>query len=119
MTRKTERVSSLFREEVSNLLLREVKDPRLSGVISVTEVVVTPDLRYAHIYVSMMGSEEEKKGIMSGLESASGFIRRELAHRIELRRIPDLIFVRDDSIEKGTRLLQLLDKESGKKPGSQ
>ncbi len=115
MSRKTERVSSLFREEISNLLLREVKDPRLAGVISITEVMITPDLRSAHIYVSMMGSEEEKKGIMSGLESASGFIRRELARRVEIRRIPDLFFVRDDSIEKGTRLLKLLDEESKKR----
>lgn len=114
MSRKTERVSSLFREEISNLLHREVKDPRLSGVISITEVIITPDLRSAHIYVSMMGSEEEKKGIMSGLESASSFIRRELAHRVEMRRIPDLIFVRDDSIERGTKLLKLLDEESRK-----
>ena len=98
MSRKTEKVNSLFREEISQLLLREVKDPRLSGVISVTEVIITPDLRYAHIYVSMMGSEEGKKGIISGLESASGFMRRELAHRIQMRRIPELIFVRDDSI---------------------
>lgn len=115
MSRKIERVSSLFREEISSLLLREVKDPRLSGVISVTEVIITPDLRSAHIYISMMGSEEEKKGIMSGLESASGFIRREMAHRLQMRRIPDLIFIRDDSIERGARLLKLIDEEHQKK----
>ena len=118
MTRKTERVSSLFREEISQLLLREVKDPRLSGLFSITEVSITPDLRYAHVYISMMGSEEEKKSIISGLESAAGFIRRELSHRIEMRRIPELIFMRDDSIEKGTKLLKLLDEVSQKKPNS-
>lgn len=114
MSRKTERVGSLFREEISELLRREVKDPRLSGVFSVAEVEVTPDLRYAHIYISIMGSEEEKKGVMSGLESASGFIRRELAHRLQMRRIPELIFVRDDSIEKGSRLLRIIDELSEK-----
>ena len=115
MTRKTEKVSSLFREEVSQLLSKEVKDPRLSGVISVTEVVVTPDLRSASIYVSMMGSEEGKKGIMAGLESASGFIRRELAHRLQMRRIPEIVFIKDDSIEKGAHILKLLDEVSEKK----
>ncbi len=114
MSRKIERVNSLFREEISDLLRREVKDPRLSGVFSITEVIISQDLRHANIYVSMMGSEEEKKGVMSGLESASGFIRRELAHRLKMRRIPELIFVRDDSIERGTRLLKLLDEVSEK-----
>lgn len=114
MTRKIERVSSLFREEISYLLSREVKDPRLSGLITVTEVSVSTDLRHAQVYVSIVGSKEEKLSVMSGLKSATGFIRRELAHRLNIRRIPELNFLLDDSIEKGTKVLQLIEKTKEK-----
>ena len=110
MAHRIERVSSLMRHEISELLQRQVKDPRLSKFIAVTEVSTSPDLRYAKVFVSYMGSEEEKKELMDGLEAASNFLRNQLLKRLRLRRIPELNFQWDDSIERGTRLLQLIDE---------
>ena len=110
MTHRIERVSSLMRHEISELLQRQVKDPRLSKFIAVTEVSTSPDLRYAKVFVSYMGSEAEKKELMDGLEAASNFLRNQLLKRLRLRRIPELNFQWDDSIERGTRLLQLIDE---------
>jgi len=108
MTRRTDRINELLREEISDLLSRHVKDPRVVGFITVTEVETATDLRHARVFVSVMGTEEEKKGAFSGLAAAAGFLRHELAERLFLRRIPDLTFVRDDSIERGTRILQIM-----------
>ena len=110
MAHRIERVSSLMRHEISELLQRQVKDPRLSKFIAVTEVSTSPDLRYAKVFVSYMGSEAEKKELMDGLEAASNFLRNQLLKRLRLRRIPELNFQWDDSIERGTRLLQLIDE---------
>ncbi len=107
-TRRQERVGELIREEISELIRREVRDPRLTGVISVTEVVTSPDLRHAKVYVSIMGTEEEKMQVEKGLAAASGFIRRNLGERLSLRYTPELSFYRDDSIERGSRLLQII-----------
>jgi ribosome-binding factor A len=107
-TRRQERVGELIREEISELIRREVRDPRLTGVISVTEVVTSPDLRHAKVYVSVMGTEEEKMQVEKGLVAASGFIRRNLGERLSLRYTPELSFHRDDSIERGSRLLQII-----------
>ncbi len=107
-TRRQERVGELIREEISELLRREVRDPRLTGFISVTEVVTSPDLRHAKVYVSIMGTEEEKIQVEKGLAAASGFIRKNLGERLSLRYTPELSFHRDDSIERGSHLLQLI-----------
>ena len=112
MARRIERVSSLMRHELSELLQRQVKDPRLSKFVAVTEVSTSADLRYAKVFVSCMGSEEEKQEMMSGLEAAANFMRNQLAKRLRLRRIPELSFHWDDSIERGTHLLQLIDEIS-------
>jgi ribosome-binding factor A len=112
MARRIERVSSLMRHEISELLQREVKDPRLSKFVAVTEVSTSSDLRYAKVYVSCLGSEEEKKEMLQGLEAAANFLRNQLAKRLRLRRIPELSFHWDDSIERGSRLLQLMDELS-------
>lgn len=109
-TRRQERVSELIREEISELIRREVKDPRLGGFISVTEVVVSPDLKHARVFISIMGSEEEKRQVEKGLAAASGFIRKVLGDRLALRYTPELIFQRDESIERGSRLLQLINE---------
>jgi len=108
MGRRIERVSSLIRHEITELLQRQVKDPRLGNFIAVTEVSISPDLRYAKVFVSCIGSEEVKRGTLSGLAAASGFLRNQLAKRLRLRRIPELSFHWDDSIERGARLLQLI-----------
>lgn len=112
MTRRTERINGLIRDEISLLLQRQVKDPRLGGLVTVTGVSTSADLRHAKIFVSIMGDETEKKEALAGLDRASGFFRRELAERISLRRIPELSFHRDDSIEQGTHLLKLIERLS-------
>jgi len=112
MTRRTERLNELLRAELSDLIRREVKDPRLGGLISVTQVEVTPDLRHARVFVSVMGSEEERAAAFQALNSARFFLRRELTRRIKARRTPDLTFHRDDSLERGAHLLSLIEKAS-------
>ena len=109
MTRRVQRLNNLIRQEISELLQRQVKDPRLGSFIAVTEVSISPDLRYARIFVSHIGSEEEKQETLSTLASAAGFFRRELAKRLRLRRIPELTFQWDDTIERGAHLLELID----------
>jgi ribosome-binding factor A len=120
MTRRTERLNDLLRAEISDVILREVKDPRLGGIISITQVRVTPDLSHARIFVSVMGNEEERSAAFKALNSARFFVRRELTHRIKMRRIPDLAFQRDDSLEQGAHLLSLIDKarEGGETPSN-
>ncbi len=112
MTRRIERVNHQIRVEISELLQRHIKDPRLSGLIGVTEVITTPDLRYAKVYVSCICDDKEKQGILKVLESASGFVRSELCKRLSIRRVPELSFHWDNSIERGARILDLIDKVS-------
>lgn len=112
MAHRIERVNNLIRQEISELLQRQVKDPRLGGFITVTGVVTSPDLRYAKIFVSQIGSETSREEILSVLSAASGFFHRELAKSLRLRRIPELTFYWDDSIEQGARLLELIDRVS-------
>ena len=112
MAHRIQRVNNLIRHEISDLLQRQAKDPRLGTFVAVTEVSTSPDLRYAKIFVSRIGSEEEKQETLSVLATASRFFRRELAKRLDLPRIPELNFHWDDSIERGDRLLQLIDKVS-------
>jgi len=108
MTRRTERINDLLREELSDLLRRAVKDPRLGGLVTVTEVEVSVDLRHARVFISVMGSQEEHEDAFRALEAARPFLRRELGKRLSLRRTPDLSFRRDDTLEHGARLLALI-----------
>lgn len=110
MTRRTERVNELLREEISELLRRQVKDPRVSGLVTVTAVEVTADLEHARVFVSVLGSEEEWSETFRALDSAAPFLRRRLGRRLTLRHTPELIFQRDDSLERGAHLLALLDE---------
>ena len=110
MTRRIERVNNLIRQEISELLQRQVKDPRLGNFVTITEVSTSPDLRCARIFVSCLGSEAEKKETLSILAGASAFFRKELAKRLRLRYIPELSFRWDDSIERGAHLQELIDK---------
>ena len=98
MAHRIERVNSLIRQEISQLLQRQVRDPRLGNFIAVTEVSTSADLKFAKVFVSRIGSEKEKQETLSALASASGFFRRELAKRLKLRFIPILSFRWDDSI---------------------
>lgn len=109
---RIERVNSVIRQEISELLQRQVKDPRLGGFIAVTEVTTSPDLKHAKIYVSQLGGEVDRRKVLSGLASASGFFRSELSKRLKMRHVPELHFQWDDSIERGDRLSQLIDQVS-------
>lgn len=93
--------------------LRNLKDPRVSGMVSVTRVDTTNDLRYARVYVSVLNKDQEKD-VLKGLKSASGFLRRELGHVLQLRCTPELQFIGDDSIQHGAHILELLRKEEEK-----
>ena len=113
MTRRTDRVNGLLRQEISNLLSRELNDPRLSGVVSITQVKTSSDLRYATVYVSVMGKREEKDMALEGISSATGFMRRELRGRVSLRYIPELKFILDESLDNADRIFGLMDSISG------
>lgn len=118
MTRRLERLNGLFREQLSDLLLRQLKDPRLAQFVSITRVIISPDLSHARVFVSVMGSEEEKASTLEGLTAAANYLRRELNNRISLRRMPELSFRRDDSLEQGAHVLDLLNQisEESEKP---
>ena len=109
-TRRIARVNDLIREEISSMLMRDIKDPRISGLLSVTEVQTSADLKHARVFISVMGSEDEKKRVEEGLAAATGFLRRGLGERLSLRYTPELNFKRDDSIERGSRLLSLIEE---------
>ncbi len=112
MNRRIERVNHLIRQEISELLQRQVKDPRLSGFITVIRVSTSSDLSHAKVFISVMGDEEEKKEALQALTVASGFFRRELSRRLRLRRFPELSFHRDDSIDEGAHVLQLISEST-------
>lgn len=108
--RRVSRVSSLIKREVSLLLLDGIKDDRVgAGMPSITDVEVSGDLQHAKIFVSIYGTEEAKAETMEGLKSSTAFVRRELGNRIRLRRTPEIIFLEDRSLERGDRMLHLLD----------
>jgi ribosome-binding factor A len=105
--KRLERVNQLIREEVSLLLQRELKDPRL-GFVTVTEVDVSPDLRLAKVFVSVLGDEAQWVSSLEALASARGFIRNWLRHHLDLRVTPELSFRPDHSMEHAARIQQLL-----------
>lgn len=110
MQHRIERVNSLIRRELSYLLQRQIKDPRIDASVTVTEVVTSPDLKFAKVFVSRIGDEEQKREALAALASASGYLRRELAKSLKLRFTPLLNFQWDDSIEHGDRLSRLIDE---------
>lgn len=105
--KRLERVNQLVKEEISLLLHRELKDPRL-GFVTVTEVAVAPDLRQARVYCSVLGSEEQWVASFRALESARGFIRNWLRRHLDLRVTPELVFRPDRSMEHAARMQTLL-----------
>jgi ribosome-binding factor A len=107
-TVRQKRVADRIRLELSDLLLRETRDPRLA-LVTVTDVTIDRDLAYAEIYVNAMGAEGRRAEVMGALDGAKGYLRREIARRIPLRRTPELRFHWDPSLEHGERIAQLLD----------
>jgi ribosome-binding factor A len=110
VSHRVERVNSLIRQEISDLLRRDIKDPRLGEFVSVTEVLTTNDLRHARVYVSRFSEREERDEIISVLNAASNYMRTELGKRLRLRYVPEISFHWDDSIERGARMQQLIDQ---------
>jgi ribosome-binding factor A len=119
MSQRTDRLDELLRQEIGAMLEREIADPRI-GFATVTSVETDPDLRHARVWVSIIGGTAERSETLVALDHAMVFIRRSLGTRLRLKRIPDLHVRLDDSIERGTRVLQLLDAiETGHVPGYQ
>jgi ribosome-binding factor A len=115
--RRVSRVAELIKREVSQMLLNGIKDDRVgTGMVSVTDVDVSGDLQHAKIYVSIYGTDEAKVETMAGLKSATGFVRSELGARVRLRRTPEVIFLEDRSIERGNKVLSLLNKLQDERP---
>lgn len=105
---RTIRISEEMKKEISEIIHNDLKDPRLPQMISVISANVTKDLRYAKVFVSILGNEEEKKNALQGLKSAAGFIRREVGHRMQLRYTPEMLFELDESIEHGAYISKLI-----------
>ena len=104
---KSIRVNAEVQHELSNIIRNEIKDPRISTMTSVIAVDVTPDLKYAKAYISVLGSREEQEDTIKGLKNAEGYIRRQLAASINLRNTPQITFVLDQSIEYGVNMSKL------------
>jgi ribosome-binding factor A len=108
------RVGELLKEEISQIVLREMKDPRI-GFVSVTDVEVSGDLRHAKVFISVYGSDKEKEETLEGLQQAQGFVRKLVGERIKIHHTPEIIFRYDDSIENGVHISEIIKelKESG------
>lgn len=106
---KNTRINGEVQRELSTII-RDLKDPRIGIMTSVTAVDVTPDLKFCKVYISVLGDEQEKADTMAGLRSAAGFIRRELARTVNLRNTPEIKFIMDESIEYGMRMSKLIDE---------
>jgi len=104
------RINEEIRREISDIIRNDIKDPRLNAMVSVTKVDVTKDLRYAKIYVSVFGDEQSKENTLQALKSASGFMRKEIGARVNLRHTPEMIIQLDNTIEQGMHIESLLQK---------
>ena len=110
MSHRIARVNALIRKEISELIQHQLRDPRLDSFVAVTEVATSPDLQHAKVFISSMSGKKEEQKVLEVLNAAAGFLRTELASKVRLRRIPELSFVWDDSIEHGDRILRLIDE---------
>ena len=109
MSRRIDRVNELLRQEISRLLTLQIKDPRLKGVITITRVTTSSDLRVAQVFLSVMGDSEVKRSALEGIRSAATFLRRELRPRVSLRYTPFLTFDLDESLEEADHILDIMD----------
>ena len=110
MSRRVDRINGVLRQEISQLLSRQIKDPRLRGVVSITQVVTASDLRTAQVYVSVMGDQETKRLALEGIQSAATYLRRELRGRLTLRHTPFLKFSLDESFAQADQVLHIMDR---------
>ena len=120
--KRTERVSDQMKQEIADILMRKIKDPRI-GFVTVTDVDLADDLRNAKVFVSVYGGDDQKKASLEGLKSASSFIRSELGRRMRLRYVPELLFRFDATVERGAHIMELLreieDKKDKQGPGDE
>ena len=107
------RVNEAVRQVLSDAITQDLKDPRV-GFVTVTAVDVSPDLRHARVYVSVLGDASDKEGSLDGLAAAHGYLQRRIAGELRLKHTPTLNFAIDDSIERGMRISELIDRELGK-----
>ena len=116
MTQRTDRIDQLLRQEIGEILARDIQDPRI-GFVTITDVETAPDLSTARVWVSVIGQPDEREQTLKALQRAMPFVRRELGSRVRLRRIPELHVRTDDTAQRGTRVLQLLaELEAGETP---
>lgn len=113
---KGDRINSEFQKELAEIIRAEIKDPRVSPLTSVVAVEVAPDLKTCKAWVSVYGDEKAIQDTLKGLQSAEGYIRREIAHRINLRNTPEIRFIVDESIAYGVRMSKIIDDEIAKIP---
>jgi ribosome-binding factor A len=109
MTTRQEKLVGLLKEEVSEILRREIKDPRL-GFFTIIDAEISPDLRHAKVFVSIMGTEEERKQSMEVLKHAQHFVRQEFGKRVRMKVLPDIQFYKDETVDKSVRMLELLEE---------
>jgi ribosome-binding factor A len=113
---RPEKVAHLMRREVAEILQQKLRDPRVSAMVSVTDVEVTHDLSFARVFVSIMGTPAERASTLEALAHAAGFVRHELGSRLGLREVPEVRFVHDDSLDRGARVEDLLKRLHEGKP---
>ncbi|MFA5072390.1 MAG: 30S ribosome-binding factor RbfA [Nitrospirota bacterium] len=119
--KRAARVADQIKQEIADILMRKIKDPRI-GFVTVTDVEVSDDLKNVKVFVSVYGGDKEKEATLQGLKSASPFIRSELGHRMRLRVVPDLLFKFDNTAEKSAHIMELLhelEKERNKNDDDQ
>jgi ribosome-binding factor A len=109
MPERKVRYAQEIKKEIAALIQRDIKDPRIPEFTSIVHVDVAKDLSICKVYISTLGTGEDRKKAVEGLKSASGYIKRELGHRVKLRAMPELVFLADDSIEHGIRISKLID----------
>ncbi|NCO75892.1 MAG: 30S ribosome-binding factor RbfA [Cyanobacteria bacterium] len=110
-SRRVEKVSSLIKKEISQMLINGIKDDRVgSGLVSITEVEISGDLQHAKVFVSIYGTQAAKNETMEGLKACTPFVRKSLGQRISLRHTPEIRFVEDTSLEKGDNLINLINR---------
>jgi ribosome-binding factor A len=114
--KRGKRVADRIREEISDILLRKIKDPRI-GFVTITEVEVTGNLKFAKVFYSVIGTDEDRSLAVEGLASALGFIKRELGSRLQLKYMPEVAFFYDSSLEQGDRIEQILKDIRGQVSG--
>ena len=117
MSRRLDRLGNLLQQEISRIIANQVRDPRLKPLLTVTRVDVSPGLEHAAVLVSIVGDPQQAREALHGMESAGGFIRRELGQRLRLRQLPKLRFILDTSLEEGQRMLSVLDQVRLKEAG--